>query len=73
MFLARQSTLLGYDFLFAVIPFQKSAETVIKEEDFPEELSATWRSLLLEESSKNVLFAPESGYLGVKSVKLRDN
>lgn len=64
---------LAHGSLSASIPFQKSAETVIKQDDFPEELSATWRSLLLEQSGRNVLFPSETDYLGVKLVKLGDN
>lgn len=39
---------------------------VIKQDDFPKELSTTWRNLLLGESRRNVIFPPESDYLGVK-------
>jgi len=42
-----------------VIPFQKSEETVITQGNFPEEHSAAWRSLLLEESSRNIQFPLE--------------
>lgn len=38
----------------------------MKQDDFSEELSATWRSFLLGEINQNVIFPPEGDYLGVK-------
>lgn len=45
-----------------VIPFQKSEEMAITQCNFPEEHPAARRSLLLEESSRNIQFPLELQY-----------